>query len=121
MISQPMRHFYSACGACVHLLAAAMLEAGAMDEAGEWIAGEDWRGGLSVYREKVAVKPNRWRSRLWCMRADYAGTVGDSVGCFAFGRRLSERIVPMPACDPHDLFRKLLRLGRRQHDRNRCN
>jgi hypothetical protein len=36
----------------VDLLAAAMLEAGVMDDAGEWIPGEDWRGGLAVYREK---------------------------------------------------------------------
>jgi NAD(P)-dependent dehydrogenase (short-subunit alcohol dehydrogenase family) len=34
--------------------AAAMLEAGVMDEAGEWIPGKDWRRGLAAYREKVA-------------------------------------------------------------------
>jgi hypothetical protein len=32
----------------------AMLEAGVMDEAGEWIPGKDWRRGLAAYREKVA-------------------------------------------------------------------
>jgi len=35
--------------------AAAMLEAGVMDEAGEWIPGKDWRRGLAAYREKVAI------------------------------------------------------------------
>jgi len=35
--------------------AAAMLEAGVMDEAGEWIPGTDWRRGLAAYREKVAL------------------------------------------------------------------
>jgi hypothetical protein len=34
--------------------AAAMLEAGVMDEAGEWIPGKDWRRGFAAYREKVA-------------------------------------------------------------------
>jgi hypothetical protein len=35
--------------------AAAMLEAGVMDEAGEWIPGKDWRRGLAAYRDKVAI------------------------------------------------------------------
>jgi hypothetical protein len=35
--------------------AAAMLEAGVMDEAGEWIPGKDWRSGLAAYREKVGI------------------------------------------------------------------
>jgi len=34
---------------------AAMLEAGVMDEAGEWIPGKDWRSGLAAYREKVGI------------------------------------------------------------------
>jgi hypothetical protein len=34
--------------------AAAMLEAGVMDEPGEWIPDKDWRRGLAAYREKVA-------------------------------------------------------------------
>jgi hypothetical protein len=32
--------------------AAAMLEAGVMDENGEWIEGKDWRRGLDAYRER---------------------------------------------------------------------
>jgi hypothetical protein len=32
--------------------AAAMLEAGVMDEKGEWIEGKDWRRGLEAYRER---------------------------------------------------------------------
>jgi hypothetical protein len=47
----------AALGAWVDLhwtCAAAMLEAGVMDEAGEWIRGTDWRRGLAAYREKVA-------------------------------------------------------------------
>jgi hypothetical protein len=32
--------------------AAAMLEAGVMDETGEWIEGKDWRRGLEAYRER---------------------------------------------------------------------
>jgi hypothetical protein len=32
--------------------AAAMLEAGVMDETGEWIEGKDLRGGLEAYRER---------------------------------------------------------------------
>ena len=35
--------------------AAAMLEAGVMDEAGEWIPDKDLRRGLAAYREKVAI------------------------------------------------------------------
>jgi hypothetical protein len=35
--------------------AAAMLEAGVMDEKGEWIAGTDWRRGLEAYRERFAA------------------------------------------------------------------
>lgn len=34
--------------------AAAMLEAGVMDEAGEWITGKDLRDGLDAYRERAA-------------------------------------------------------------------
>ena len=33
--------------------AAAMLEAGVMDERGEWIEGKDWRRGLDAYRERL--------------------------------------------------------------------
>jgi hypothetical protein len=33
--------------------AAAMLEAGVMDENGEWIEGKDWRRGLEAYRERL--------------------------------------------------------------------
>lgn len=33
--------------------AAAMLEAGVMDETGEWVEGKDWRGGLEAYRERL--------------------------------------------------------------------
>jgi hypothetical protein len=33
--------------------AAAMLEAGVMDETGEWIEGKDLRRGLEAYRERV--------------------------------------------------------------------
>ena len=36
--------------------AAAMLEAGVMDEHGDWIEGKDWRRGLEAYRERVAIK-----------------------------------------------------------------
>jgi hypothetical protein len=32
--------------------AAAMLEAGVMDERGNWIEGKDWRRGLEAYRER---------------------------------------------------------------------
>jgi hypothetical protein len=46
----PRRYGRSGHRAC----AAAMLEAGVMDEAGEWIPGKDWRRGLAAYREKVA-------------------------------------------------------------------
>jgi hypothetical protein len=35
--------------------AAAMLEAGVMDEEGEWIEGKDWRRGLEAYRERLAA------------------------------------------------------------------
>jgi hypothetical protein len=35
--------------------AAAMLEVGAMDEAGEWIEGRDWRWGLEAYRERLSA------------------------------------------------------------------
>jgi hypothetical protein len=30
-----------------------MLEAGVMDENGEWIEGKDWRRGLEAYRERL--------------------------------------------------------------------
>ena len=33
--------------------AAAMVEAGVMDEKGEWIEGKDWRRGLEAYRERL--------------------------------------------------------------------
>jgi hypothetical protein len=33
--------------------AAAMLEAGVMDENGEWIEGKDWRLGSEAYRERL--------------------------------------------------------------------
>lgn len=33
--------------------AAAMLEAGVMDEEGEWIPGKDMRRGIEAYRERV--------------------------------------------------------------------
>jgi len=33
--------------------AAAMLEAGVMDEKGEWIEGKDWRQDLEAYRERL--------------------------------------------------------------------
>ena len=33
-----------------------MLESGAMDEMGEWQAGQDWRRGLEAYRERLAEK-----------------------------------------------------------------
>jgi hypothetical protein len=29
-----------------------MLEAGVMDERGNWIEGKDWRRGLEAYRER---------------------------------------------------------------------
>jgi hypothetical protein len=35
--------------------AAAMLEAGVMDEKGEWIEGKDWRRGLEAYRERLSA------------------------------------------------------------------
>ena len=35
--------------------AAAMLEAGVMDENGNWICGKDWRRGLEAYRERFAA------------------------------------------------------------------
>jgi hypothetical protein len=35
--------------------AAAMLEAGVMDEKGGWIAGKDLRRGLEAYRERLLV------------------------------------------------------------------
>jgi hypothetical protein len=34
--------------------AAAMLEAGVMDETGEWIEGKDWRLGSEAYRERLS-------------------------------------------------------------------
>jgi hypothetical protein len=37
--------------------AAAMLEAGVMDEKGEWIEGKDWRRGLEAYRERLLASP----------------------------------------------------------------
>jgi hypothetical protein len=33
--------------------AAAMLEAGVMNEQGDWIDGKDWRRGLEAYRERL--------------------------------------------------------------------
>ena len=46
--------------------AAAMLEAGVMNEKGEWIDGKDWRRGSEAYRERLfassqstAREPNR--------------------------------------------------------------
>jgi hypothetical protein len=39
--------------------AAAMLEAGVMDECGEWIPGKDWRAGLAAYRERTAAERPR--------------------------------------------------------------
>jgi hypothetical protein len=35
--------------------AAAMLEAGVMDEQGDWIDGKDWRRGLEAYRERLTA------------------------------------------------------------------
>jgi hypothetical protein len=35
--------------------AAAMLEAGVMDERGEWIEGKDWRRGSEAYRERLSA------------------------------------------------------------------
>jgi len=35
--------------------AAAMLEAGVMDERGGWIEGKDWRRGSEAYRERLSV------------------------------------------------------------------
>jgi hypothetical protein len=35
--------------------AAAMLEAGVMDETGEWIEGKDLRRGLEAYRERLTA------------------------------------------------------------------
>jgi hypothetical protein len=35
--------------------AAAMLEAGVMDERGEWIEGMDWRRGSEAYRERLSA------------------------------------------------------------------
>jgi hypothetical protein len=37
---------------------AAMLEAGVMDETGQWIEGKDWRRGLEAYRERFAASFN---------------------------------------------------------------
>jgi hypothetical protein len=37
--------------------AAAMLEAGVMDETGEWIEGKDLRRGLEAYRERLLASP----------------------------------------------------------------
>ena len=34
--------------------AAAMLEAGVMDESGDWIEGKDVRRGLEAYRERIS-------------------------------------------------------------------
>jgi hypothetical protein len=35
--------------------AAAMLEAGVMDERGDWIEGKDWRRGSEAYRERLSA------------------------------------------------------------------
>jgi hypothetical protein len=35
--------------------AAAMLEAGVMDERGNWIEGKDWRRGSEAYRERLSA------------------------------------------------------------------
>jgi hypothetical protein len=69
--------------------AAAMLEAGVMDEA---VNGYQVRIGAAAWppiakRSPAHTPPHRWRSRLWCMRA--GGTVGARVGHFAFGEWLS--------------------------------
>jgi hypothetical protein len=37
--------------------AAAMLEAGVMDETGDWIEGKDLRRGLEAYRERLLASP----------------------------------------------------------------
>ena len=37
--------------------AAAMLEAGVMDERGEWIEGTDVLRGIAAYRERLSQKP----------------------------------------------------------------
>jgi hypothetical protein len=37
--------------------AAAMLEAGVMDETGGWIEGKDLRRGLEAYRERLLASP----------------------------------------------------------------
>jgi hypothetical protein len=37
--------------------AAAMLEAGVMDETGEWIEGKDLCRGLEAYRERLLASP----------------------------------------------------------------
>jgi hypothetical protein len=37
--------------------AAAMLEAGVMDETGEWIEGKDRRRGFEAYRERLLASP----------------------------------------------------------------
>jgi hypothetical protein len=45
--------------------AAAMLEAGVMNEQGDWIDGKDWRRGLEAYRERVtalSAPSGRYRS-----------------------------------------------------------
>jgi hypothetical protein len=34
-----------------------MLEAGVMDEKGEWIEGKDWRRGSEAYRERLLASP----------------------------------------------------------------
>ena len=39
--------------------AAAMLESGAMDEAGEWIAGANLVRGVEAYRERTLAEPRR--------------------------------------------------------------
>jgi hypothetical protein len=32
-----------------------MLEAGVMDETGEWVEEKDWRRGLEAYRERLSA------------------------------------------------------------------
>jgi allantoicase len=39
--------------------AAAILEAGVMDEQGEWIDGKDWRRRLEAYRERLTALSGR--------------------------------------------------------------
>jgi hypothetical protein len=52
----PQRHTggrYSALGRSALVLAAAMLEAGVMNEGGEWVEDKDVRLGMEAYRERL--------------------------------------------------------------------